>query len=200
MYLSLITGVILYICYNIALTNTSVENIDKILINLISAANCYFVSWYLTLYFYNNETITEYKDYCIIVGNIYYTYDAIRMINSKLTKSRVVLICHHIFAMYVLNNGYQYVYILFYLAECSMLFHYPVYYLKKTNSNYTNLLSTFQYLQAVTYIPIRCFAFLYVYYLSFFTHSLYINLIALPIYLMGLIWSYKLYKDCKKIS
>ena len=36
MYLSLITGVILYICYNIVLTNTNVENIDKILIESTS--------------------------------------------------------------------------------------------------------------------------------------------------------------------
>jgi len=196
MYLSLFSGLILYICYNITLNiGSNIKNWDKVVINCLSCFNCYFSTLYLSLYFYNGSQILYYKDMSIIIANNYYTYDTIRMINSKLTISKIVLICHHIFATYLLNNDYQYVYILFYLAECSMLFHYPVYYLRKTNSNYTNLLSTFQYLQVMTYIPIRCFAFLYIYYLSFFTHSLYINLIALPIYLMGVVWSYKLYKD-----
>tara|TARA_B110000208_G_scaffold189743_1_gene251965 strand:+ start:895 stop:1539 length:645 start_codon:yes stop_codon:yes gene_type:complete len=191
--LSLLIWPALYLLYSRVIISDNSETQKKLVINIVSATNCYSTVALGSLYYLTENPI--FYQTSLLVNGSYFIWDTYRIILNNFQKE-ALYICHHIVAMCFFNSmdpDYSDImYTSYYLAEVSNIFMYIIYHFLKTkNLDSKNTLASFNNLlliQLIWYgffrIPIASYILLYK--KEYFTNIIYYS--SCVTFLMGVKW------------
>lgn len=183
----------LYLLYSRVAISDEPSTQQKLVINMVSATNCYSTVALGSLFYLTGNPIFYQTSF--LVNGSYFIWDTYRIILNNYT-GEFVYICHHIVALFFFNAMNQrtpnIVYKSYYLAEVSNIFMYIIYYKLKTKNpeskNTLNTLNNLLLIQLIWYgflrIPVALYVLLYK--KNQFTNFLYYSMCMT--FIMGINW------------
>ena len=144
-----------------------------------------------------NRNLTTFENFIKLYSTSYFIYDSFITINTIKGIPKYLYLYHHIISIIVLNSKINFPVIdMLILAEISNLPYYIVYdYIHQPIKDEQKIIF-WKKVQKINYVIIRIpiFGIVLINYLMKNNITL-ISCISIPMYFLGVIWSYKLFKD-----